>query len=158
MRFFVILLGFFLLSCSAPFQKGKSTPVYVSLKIQGLRNADFGFLYEKQKGVNLELYKLAQVLLRLKIEDKICLEQACFEKKTFNQRYLGQAYYDDFLEDILRFKPLFEGKNLIQNACGFSQNLLNINYDISYQVCDKELLFIEKKNNIRLSIKKVDNE
>ncbi|NDJ26660.1 hypothetical protein DMB95_02530 [Campylobacter sp. MIT 12-8780] len=158
MRFTIILLSFFLLSCSIPLKKGKSEPVYVSLKVQGLRNADFGFLYEKQKGVSLELYKLAQVLLRLKIEDKICLEQACFEKKAFNQRYLGQAYYDDFLEDILRFKPLFEGKNLVQNACGFSQNLQGVNYDISYQVCDKEMLFIEKKNNIRLSIKKVDNE
>ena len=108
----ILLLALFLSSCANKGFKGaENQSVAVLLRLDGLRLNELGFLYSKP--TRLELYKLGKPLLRLLVrEDKICLQGACFDKLEFNKRYFKNAYYEDFLEDILLFKPIFSGQGL----------------------------------------------
>lgn len=147
MRIFLALcLALLCVACSLKKANLHSNAVFVSIVSPQLRLSEAGFLYEGKNEVRLELYKLAQPLFLLRLsDDKICLNGVCYTKKDFHQKYLN-SHYEDFLEDILRFKPLYEGKNLMKTECGFSQNFENG----TYSLCDGLLEFKDEKLFIRI--------
>ncbi|AJC86985.1 hypothetical protein [Campylobacter sp. RM16704] len=151
--FFLCFLCVFFSSCTL--KKPQSQGVYVVLKTPQMKFADYGFLYERQKSVKLELYNASKALFELKITDKICINGVCYTKKLFNKRFFNYEYYDDFLQDIILKKPIFSGKNKQINSCGFSQKLLSKNYDIFYEVCNGNINFSDKKSKIKFSIKSI---
>lgn len=111
---------------------------------------DAGFLKKESKALNLEIYKLGQAFFELKIRDNICLNAVCYDKITFNQKFLKNAYYDDILKDILEAKPLWNGKNIQKTQCGFIQKLSGVNYEIFYEICDNKISFFDKISRVKI--------
>ncbi|EGK8089982.1 hypothetical protein IO411_001675 [Campylobacter lari] len=59
------------------------------------------------------------------------------------------------MQDLIYKKPIFYGKNKQITSCGFTQNIISKNYDIFYEVCDKNMSFSDKKSKIKFSIKSI---
>ncbi|QOR01173.1 MULTISPECIES: hypothetical protein [unclassified Campylobacter] len=153
----LIFLGFVCVVLGACAMKNKThtQSAYIVLKTPQIKFADYGFLNKGSHLTKLEFYNASKVLFELKITDQICINSVCYAKKKFNQRFFNNAYYEDFLEDIIHKKPIFYGKNKKNHSCGFSQKISSKNYDISYEVCDESINFSDIKNKIKLSIKPI---
>jgi len=149
----IACLSLFIAACA--FKKPeKSEAVSLIINAAPIKLSAEGFLYESKNLTGLEAYSLAKAIFALKITDKICLNQACYDKKSFNERFFKVSHYDDFLSDILSFKPIYHARNLKKTKCGFEQNLNAINYEIFYRICNEELKFRDFKNQILIKIKK----
>ncbi|AJC85444.1 hypothetical protein IMC75_03050 [Campylobacter peloridis] len=153
---FLCFLCLFLSSCALK-NKMQSQSAFVVLKTPQFKFSDYGFLYQGKNITQLELYNASRVLFKLQITDKICINGICYAKTLFNQKFFNYEHYDDFLQDVISKKPIYQGKNEIQNSCGFSQKLKTKNYDIYYEVCGNNINFNDKKSKIKFSIKLVDN-
>ncbi|WP_291951945.1 hypothetical protein [Campylobacter sp.] len=148
---FLFFLCIFLSSCALK-NKINSQSVFVVLKTPQIKFADYGFLYEKNKSIIMELYNTSKPVLELKITDKICINGVCYLKQNFNKKFFNYEYYGDFLQELISKKQLYKGKNTTLTPCGFSQRLMSKNYDIFYEVCDNNMSFIDKQSKIKFSI------
>lgn len=155
-KYFALFLIFFLSACAIKSTQTKTQTVHFTLLSPEIKIADAGFLKQNKQEIKLELYKLAHLILKLKIDKKICANQACYPKLAFNAKYFKNYYYEDFLSDILLAKPLFNGKNLEKTRCGFKQKINSQNYEIEYEICDLKISFYEKKNKIKIILKRIN--
>ena len=115
-------------------QHNALTSLQILIKSPLLRINDAGFANIGKKGISLEIYNLAQPILRL----------------NFNKKFFGDAYYERLIDDIISFAPIFQAKNKSQNNCGgFSQNFKNIRYE----VCENKSTFILE--NVKIVLKKI---
>ncbi|MBK1973174.1 hypothetical protein JG677_03800 [Campylobacter sp. TTU-622] len=153
--YFLIIL-FFLNACSIKTYEANTKSVMINFNSPLVRIQDAGFLEQNGKMTYLEVYKLGQAFFRIKIEDKICLNEICYDKKLFNKKFFKNSFYDDFLEDILKNKPLFNAKNLQKQDCGFKQSIKGLDYDIIYEVCNNQTFFLDKLNKTKITIQKLD--
>lgn len=154
----VLFLGLWVAGCASKSEFKESQSVSVLLKSDQFRFSEAGFLYKDEKNTRLEVYKLAQPLFALEIQpSKVCLNQYCTKKGTFNEKFFGNAHYDELLEDVLGAKPIFKGVNLKKTSCGFTQNITSKSwkFDIAYKVCGGAVDFSDKKNKIFFSMKKL---
>lgn len=149
----ITLLALFLSSCASKSSDFSAKSILVFISTEDLKIHDAGFLKQEKKVLRLEVYKFAKPFFELKISDKICLNAACYEKKDFNQKFLKNAYYDDFLEDILRAKPLYNAKNLEKRDCGFVQKISTGSYEITYELCGGEVNFIDELSGTRIILR-----
>lgn len=154
---FLLAILVFLNSCTTKDLKINSQSVFVLLKSPWLKFNDYGFLYEGKDFTRLELYSASKALFELKINDKICINNLCYEKKLFNQKYFAYEHYENFLKDLLRQKALYNGKNKIITNCGFKQEITHKKYHIVYEVCDQKTKFIDKKAKINFSLTKINH-
>ena len=102
---------------------------------------------------------MGKSVLDLKIqknEDDICVGSLCNTKHGFNQSYLVGSYPDDFIENILQKKPIFNGRGLTKTSKGFVQKIICEKYGIKYQVTNKSIYFKDKKNNILIKLKEIN--
>lgn len=151
--FISFFIALFFISCASKNENLASQSVLVTLNTPVIKINDAGFLKQDQKELHLEVYKFGKAFFRLKIEDKICLNSVCYDKSVFNQKYFQNGYYADFLEDILRARPLYNAKNLEKTQCGFSQTLSGRDYEIFYELCDNDIKFIDKISQVRIRLK-----
>ncbi|EAJ1254964.1 hypothetical protein A0Y59_07255 [Campylobacter lari] len=151
---FLCFVCVFLSSCALK-SKTQAQSTYVILKTPEFKFADYGFLYKGKNFTSLEFYSASKALLELKISDKICVNGVCYAKTFFNKRFFNNEYYDDFLQDLIYKKPIFYGKNKQATSCGFTQKIISKNYDIFYEVCDKNMSFNDKKSKIKFSIRSI---
>ncbi|TKX32622.1 hypothetical protein [Campylobacter aviculae] len=149
--FFVL---FFISACSLKNQNNFNQSIAITINSPLIRMSDFGFLKKENQTLILEVYKMGQAFLNLKIKDKICLNAICYNKQVFNKKFFKNEYYDDILSDILNSKPLWQGRNLKQIACGFKQNLKTKNYEIFYEVCHNKVSFLDKVSRIKIVLTK----
>lgn len=145
-----IITAIFFISC-ATITPINTKSVAILIKSKMLKINDAGFIHFYKNSLNLQLYKSGQNILNLVIKDKICLNNACENKRDFNAKFFQNAHYDDILIDILNAAPIYKGKNLTQTNCGFTQNLRNL--AIKYAICDNETLFFDEKNGVKIIIK-----
>lgn len=153
--FSVLFLALFLNSCASKTQDFSVQSVLVLINTKDLKINDAGFLKQEKQALNLELYKFAKPFFMLKISDKICLNAACYQKEIFNEKFLKNAYYDDFLEDILRAKPLYNGKNLEKQTCGFIQKISTKSYQIIYELCEDKISFLDQMSGTKIILRKI---
>lgn len=149
----ILFIALFISSCALK-KPQMSEPISFTLNSNLAKLSDMGFIYEDKSLLRLEAYKLGQPLLSLKITDRICLNQACFDELVFNERFFKDTHYKGFLSDILRFKPLYSARDLSPSECGFRQSLSAPNYEITYTVCGKSMEFRDFKNQILMKITK----
>lgn len=154
-RIFPFLIVLFFSACVIKNTHFNSQSVLLSVSSNSMRFSEAGFLKQDSKTLDLEIYKLGQAFFELKIRDKICLNSACYDKKNFNEKFFQNTYYDDILKDILLAKPLWKGRDLEKNECGFTQELKNSSYDIFYQVCGDKSTFFDKKTKVKIIFKKL---
>ncbi len=152
--FLALFLLFFLSSCAIKNENFASQSVLVLIRTKDIKINDAGFLKQTKNALNLEIYKFAKPFFVLKINDKICLNAACYEKTEFNKKFLKNAYYDELLEHILRAKPLFNAMNLERLDCGFLQKIESKTYKITYEVCGDKTSFFDAFSNTKILLKK----
>lgn len=155
-KIYLLIILFFLSACSIKTHETNTKSIMISFNSSFVRIQDVGFLEQNDKVTYLEIYKLGKAFFRIKIEDKICLNEICYDKKLFNKRFFKNSFYDDFLEDILKNKPLFNAKNLQKQDCGFIQSIKGLDYDIVYEICNNQTFFLDKLNKTKITIQKLD--
>ena len=82
---------------------------------------------------------------------QVCMNNACDDEITFNQKFFKKAHYKGFLNEILHGEKIYSGKNLNTTECGFEQNLEGI----LYSVCEngtKSVKFSDAKENIKINL------
>ncbi len=152
----IIFLGF-LIGCVDKVPMKNSNSVFVLIKTKKMRFGDIGFIRHDENSLNLELFNSGTAVLDLAIKDKICINKVCYSKKSFNVKYLGFQYYDDFLQDIILKKPIYNKRNLKLHVNGFRQNIVNGLLDIDYKVNGDKMIFKDKMRKIVIKIQKIAN-
>jgi hypothetical protein len=147
---FILLLS----GCTAkPFTHSEAATII--LKSPKLKFADTGYLRSNDETVALELFSASQPVAKIEVARLICVEgEGCMCKSRFNAEYLSARYPDDLLENILRSRPIYGGKNLIKNQQGFEQNITDEGVDIAYKITPNQIYFHDSKNSVLIKIKK----
>ncbi len=127
----------------------------IILKSPKLKFADTGYVRSNEERVSLELFSAGQAVGKFEIEKLVCVAgEGCMRKSSFNAEYLSQKYPDTLLENILRSKPIYDGRNYSANAHGFEQTIVDEHVEIHYRVTDREIFFKDRKNSVLIKIKK----
>lgn len=142
-----LILAFFFTGCSIhQVAKTHPRPLFVFMKSEFLKANNQAFLYHDNEGLQAEFYELGRPFMKLSISTHICINKSCYSKTAFNKHFFKQKYYPSLLEEIILFKPIFKGKNIIKTQCGFSQKIGKI----FYSICQKELVFEDKSSGLKI--------
>ena len=147
--FCLVLCGVMLTSCASKNLKSNSASLQILIKSPLLRINDAAFIHSGKNGVLVQIYSLAQPVLKLELKNKICVNSVCYERLNFNKKFFGYEYYERLIDEIISFSPIFNAKNKRENNCGgFSQNIQNI----SYEICANKATF--NAENVKIVLKK----
>ena len=148
------LLLLLLSGCGAkPFVKTESATII--LKTPKIKFADMGYVRSNEDLIALELFTAGQPVGKFEIEKMVCVEgEGCLRKSSFNAEYLNMHYPDTLLEHVLRGVPIYDRLNLVDNAHGFEQDILDEFVDIKYRVSLGQIYFKDRWNGILIKIKK----
>ena len=130
----------------------QTKPINFTIISPNLRLSDAGFIRDFKNQTEVQVYTSGVSVLSLVAKNgQVCMNNACDDEITFNQKFFKKAHYKGFLSEILHGEKIYNGKNLSANECGFEQNL----EDISYSVCDngaKTIKFHDAKESIKLNL------
>ncbi|QKF92983.1 hypothetical protein [Campylobacter sp. CCUG 57310] len=150
--FFVAIV--FLISGCASLKTPKiSNSFQITILSPAIKINDVGFLHKSKNSINLQIYSSGINTLNIKINDKICTNQVCYEKLEFNKKFLGNEHYEELFSEILQRKPIYNRANLETNSCGFKQDISK--YSLKYEVCHEKTSFQDTKNRIKIIIKEL---
>lgn len=149
-----ILLSIFALYGCVSLNLPKTKSVAILIKSPMIKISDVGFIHFYHNHLNLQIYNSGKDILNLNVKNLICINNACSNKLDFNQKFFLNEYYSDFLEDLLRMKPIYNGLNLILTKCGFEQ-IISKNF-VQYTVCNNKMSFIDNKNGIKITMRELD--
>jgi len=130
--------------------------VLVVIKSPKLRFSDIGYIRHDDKSISLELYSAGVAVDTISVNHLVCVSQGCMTKNSFNQEYLNTNYPDDFIQNILMRKPIFQKQGYHKTEDGFYQTIKSQNYSIQYKVQKKNLYFKDRKNHIIFKLKDID--
>jgi hypothetical protein len=148
----IVVFALALLGGCAMKKPGVSEAYLVVLKTPKWRFADTGYVRTGDKVAELEVFEAGQRVLRLQIENLVCVEtQGCLSKSEFNSRYLSPDYPDDLLYHLLRGEPIFEGKHLVRGDAGYEQ----VFGGIVYRVGGKEIYFKDCERGIMIKLRRL---
>ncbi|SFV59114.1 Putative lipoprotein [hydrothermal vent metagenome] len=154
---FLILILWLFNGCTGT-EYAKQESIFIVFKTPIFKYADLGFIYRSPERLKIELYSNAQAVMALKIgKEKICISLfECMDKKSFNKRVLSHYYPEDILMHIFREEKIFSGQNSIKTRNGFTQKLSRAGeYDINYQVFNKQIVFHDTINAIVIKVKRL---
>lgn len=153
MKFYIFIFSIFFLFGCAPEPK-KSENLSILIKSPLLKLNDFGFKISSKNETILQIYSTGQGVLKIKISDKICINQACMSDVEFNKKFLLNEHYEGFFNDLVNANPIYHKKELEKTNCGFDQNISKI--FVEYQICDRIIRFSDKKNGVKIVIKRLE--
>jgi hypothetical protein len=132
----------------------------IVLKTSTWRFADTGFLRLNDDVADLEIIALGNSVLKLSVyADQVCQGIGCIDTKTFNETYLNPHYPKTLFDDLLRAKPLFHGKNFVQQTDGFEQVVRTSGkYNILYRVRSGKIYFKDRQSNILIKIEDLQKQ
>ncbi len=148
---------FFVLSACGTQPYLKENTAFILFKTPTFKYADMGFVYENTQEVKAEIYGSGQALLSLTVKgDSVCSSfLACMPAGTFNAHVLSASYPSTLLNNIFRGNPLMKKKNMKKVRNGFTQTIVSPGkYKIHYSVLNKEIIFNDTINAIRIEVKK----
>ncbi len=149
------LLGALLTGCAMK-KPEVSRPCVVVFKTPQWRFADTGYVRTGEGVAELEVFEAGQRVLRLQIENAVCVEgEGCVSKADFNARYLNAAYPADLLYHLLRAEPVFGREGLRRTESGFEQRIVTPSVDILYRVEGRQVYFKDRKNRIMIKLKPI---
>ena len=119
-----------------------SKSAYILVKTPNLKFADAGFVRFTKDSVILELYVASKPIVTLEISpSSVCQGTLkCLDAKEFNDKYLHPSYPSDSLYKIVTGSTL--PKELQRT-------------DISYNLDNQTIRFHDRKNNILIKIRKL---
>ena len=144
-RFFIFhfTLFIFFIGCAV-----KTTPVFVTINSPKIKIADEGFLKEGSGYKELIIYKAGSEPVSFTLEEnKICVNNHCFNKKDFMKKYF-KGLKEDVFDKILNKEPLSFGFYK-KTKDGFIEKSENI----YYQVSKNSVLLKDKKEKTVIFIK-----
>ncbi len=157
MKYIFISFLILLFGCAPKSEVGKSYSVLVTFKTEKLSFRDTGFLKSGRDFLDLEVFAVGKPIVKISIlkgSDRICLNKYCFNKRVFNKEYPSRYYPDSLLENVLRGRAVFGGRNRVETRDGFYQNLKEKGkYDIKYRVENGKILFKDRLNRIIIGLK-----
>ena len=107
-----LILALFFSSCA---KQIPTTTINLTIKSDIIKFKGQGFLKNNKGDLSLDLYTLGKYINTFKINEKICFNNECYTKKSFNEKFFGKWYYDDLLKDIILCKNIFSKKTHILN-------------------------------------------
>ncbi len=127
----------------------------IIMKTPKIRFADTGYVRSNEDVVALELFSAGMAVGKFEIENLVCVDgEGCMRKSSFNEEYLSEHYPDTLMENILRSRPIYDGLNLVENAHGFEQYILDDDVNIKYRVTERQIYFKDRRNGVLIKIKK----
>lgn len=106
--------------------------------------------------IELELFAAGKVIQRIQINHLICVDGACMQKSSFNEEYLSSSYPNKLFQNLLLGHKIYNAENLVYINGGFEQYIDSSDVDIKYRVDTKGIYFKDRKNNILLKIKDIN--
>ena len=153
-RFFLILLLFFT-GCAYKRPYVSSKPYYMVVKNSQIAVADTGFIKRDGSRFNLQLFSASTPILDLHVDNDVCLDYTCMSKRDFNAKFFGISHYEDFLDELFNFQPVYNRKNLKKSKSGFEQKIKTAEFDIIYRVENGNLYFKDRKNRVLIKLKEL---
>lgn len=150
--FFTLWVSLWLLA-GCGMKKPEISESYLAvLKTPQWRFADTGYLRKGEGVAELEVFETGQRIMRLQIENRVCVEgEGCLSKSAFNERYLSSAYPDDLLYHILRGEPIMAREHFVKTDTGFEQRIGSIVYRVSAE----QIYFKDFARGILIKFKKL---
>jgi len=151
--FFTLWVSLLLLGGCAMRKPVHSASYVVVFKTPQWRFADTGYLREGDGVAELEVFEAGQRILRLQVENLVCVEgEGCLSKSAFNEKYLSAAYPDDLFYHLLRGEPIMEAANLVHTDEGFEQRIDGI----VYRVSARQIYFKDFLRGILITFKRLE--
>jgi hypothetical protein len=147
------IISIFFVSCTKKVEQSKSSVILI--KTEKFKFYDTGFINKNSDFLEVEMFSTAKNIFNLKIEDKICINNICYDKKVFNNDFLSSYYEDDLLENIFRKKSIFNKMKYEETLNGFSQQISNKNIDIFYKIEKDSIYFKDRKNRIIIKVNEI---
>lgn len=134
-------------------QRPQLSKAYVVVfKTPKWRFADTGYIRSGDGVAELEVFETGQRILRLQVQNLVCVEdEGCLSKSAFNAEYLSAAYPDDMFYHLLRGEPIMHKQNLVRTDDGFGQRI----GEIVYRVSAKEIYFKDRARGILIKFKRL---
>ncbi len=157
MRYFFLIFFLTFFGCSLKKPVEYSTYL-ITIKSKNMRFSDIGYIKRYDNGsLEVEIYSAGTALIKLKIDGKVCSENGCLSKESFNKKFFSREYPPKLFERVLLGKPIFDSKNLIKKGDGFEQTIYKKNsYDIIYKVNSELIYFKDRFNKILIKVKKIE--
>lgn len=149
--FFTLWASLLLVGCA--FKKPDiSNPYLIVFKTPQWRFADTGYIRTGSDVAEIEVFEAGHRLLRLQIENRVCVEgEGCMSKSGFNEAYLSPDYPDDFFFHLLRGEPIHGGRDLHETETGFEQHVDGL----LYRVSPKQIYFKDTNRGILIKFKRL---
>jgi hypothetical protein len=144
------------LGCAPKISYESSQAYYIMIKNSKIAIADTGFIKKNANTINLQVFSASAPLLELTISENICIGSWCQDWESFNEEFFGTSHYKTFINKLLDFQPIYNKKNMIKIANGFSQKIKTDKYDIEYRVKNDTLYFKDSKNRVLIKLKKLE--
>jgi len=135
-----------------------SQPYKVTMKTKKFAFSDTGFMNVYDKLINLQVFSMGKAVLDMTVsltEDEICVDSLCNTKHGFNQTFLTGVYPDTLVENVLRSRPIFGGKNLKKMTKGFIQKIITPKYAVKYKIWPGNVYFKDSLNHIIIKLRKM---
>jgi hypothetical protein len=150
--FFTLWASLLLLGGCTMTKPPVSQPYVVIFKTSQWRFADTGYIRTGDGVAELEVFEAGQRVLRLQVENLVCVEnEGCITKSAFNAKYLSAAYPDDLFYHLLRGEPIMDSKNLVRTDDGFEQSV----GAIVYRVNPQQIYFKDLEHGILIKFKRL---
>jgi hypothetical protein len=153
--FLAVLLALLFFGCAQKTVYNSSQAYYIVIKNPKMSIADTGFIKKNEDALNVQVFSASTPLLELEVSQNICINSLCLKAKRFNKEFFGTSHYETFINELLSFNPIYEEKNIIKEANGFSQTIKTENYEITYRVKNDTLYFKDSHNNILIKLRKL---
>ncbi|MBU1993632.1 hypothetical protein KKC15_02845 [bacterium] len=161
MKYILLMFTLIFGGCSVKNYEHTQAKVIV-IKSPKIKFADLGYIRNNEKSIELELFIAGKVIEKININHLVCVREGCMSKGSFNENYLSAFYPSDILQNILLGHVIYGGENILRHADGFEQHISNGHVEIVYTVAPHAIFFKDKKNNILIKIKDMqqrsDNE
>jgi len=153
--FFTCMIFFLFIGCSQKEVYTSSDAYFVVIKNSKIAIGDTGFIKNNKDSLNLQVFSVASVIFELVLKDDVCVNSLCLNKTSFNEEFFGTKHYENFVDELFHFKPIYNEKNIQKTKNGFTQYIKTKDFDISYKVEGKTLYFKDRKNKILIKLRKL---
>ena len=156
-KYILAVLILFFSACSMKNYERTQSKIII-IKSPKIKFADLGYVRSTGTHVELELFMAGKSIKKIEINKLICIDEGCMTRGTFNEDYLNESYPSNLFQHILLGMPIYDIKNLEKNENGFIQKIKNEDVDIKYRVNNKQIFFKDRKNNIIIKIKELNEQ
>lgn len=151
--FLSLVLTFFGCSPKQPSAPTQTKSLNLLISSPKTKLNETGFLHKSGNDINFQLYSSGNSIASITFGRNICFKDVgCKDELKFQNEFLGKIYSRRLFTNILEAKPIYNGQNIVKKGSCFSQDI----EDISYEVCDNQAKFVDKKANVKIIARNLD--